>query len=171
MKFTVDRSRSIISAMILGRKVTAMDVAWLRREVFSTGEVSREAADELFEVECAGVDKAPEWADLFVEKITRYAVWDTRPNGVVEDAEAEWLIERADACASVNALALLINVLGEARRAPRWFLDAVRARAARLARRRRSSASVGDSRIEARALFHLLACARDAGVYASLSFP
>ena len=57
MKFTVDRSRSIISAMTLGRKVTAMDVAWLRREVFNGGEVTREAADELFEVERAGVAK------------------------------------------------------------------------------------------------------------------
>ena len=32
MAFKVDRSRSIIGAMILGRRVTAMDVAWLRRE-------------------------------------------------------------------------------------------------------------------------------------------
>src|SRR5271167_2470485 len=78
MAFTVDRSRSIISAMILGRKVTAMDVAWLRREVFADGAVSREGADS---------------------------------------------------CASINALAALVNVLGEAHRAPRWFLDAVRARA------------------------------------------
>ena len=54
MAFTVDRTRSIISAMILGRKVTAMDVAWLRREVFADGAVSREAADELFLVERAG---------------------------------------------------------------------------------------------------------------------
>ena len=59
MAFTVDRSRSIISAMILGRKVTAMDVAWLRREVFADGAVSREAADELFLVERAGVAQTP----------------------------------------------------------------------------------------------------------------
>ncbi len=104
MKFTVDRSRSIISAMILGRKVTAMDVAWLRREVFAEGEVSREAADELFAVERAGVAKGPEWTELFVEMITEHVVWQSRPTGVVSDAQAEWLIERCDGCASVNAL-------------------------------------------------------------------
>ena len=49
--------------------------------------------------------------------------------GIVDEKQAEWLIERADSCASVNALAALVNVLGEAHRAPRWFLDAVRARA------------------------------------------
>jgi hypothetical protein len=129
MKFTVDRSRSIITAMIVGRKVTAMDVAWLRREVFASGEVSRETADELFEVERAGIAKSPEWTDLFVEMITEHVVWESRPTGIISDAQAEWLIEQCDSCASVNALALLVNVLGEAHCAPRWFLAAVRSRA------------------------------------------
>ena len=88
-------------------------------------------ADELFEVERAGVAKSREWTELFVEMITEHVVWQSRPTGVVERAQAEWLIERANACASVNALAALVNVLGEAHRAPRWFLAAVRARAAR----------------------------------------
>jgi hypothetical protein len=129
MAFTVDRTRSIISAMILGRKVTAMDVAWLRREVFMDGAVSREAADELFEVERAGVARTPEWTEMFVEMITEHVVWQSRPTGVVDETQAEWLISSADSCASVNALAALVNVLGEAHRAPRWFLDAVRSRA------------------------------------------
>jgi hypothetical protein len=129
MKFTVDRSRSIISAMILSRRVTAMDVAWLRREVFTGGEVTREAADELFEVERAGVTRGKEWSELFVEMITDHVVWESRPTGVISEAQAEWLIERCDLCSSVNALAVLVNVLSEAYRAPRWFLAAVRARA------------------------------------------
>ena len=41
MPFIVDRSRSIISAMIVGRKVASIDVAWLRREVFADGVVTR----------------------------------------------------------------------------------------------------------------------------------
>ena len=119
MAFTVDWSRSIISAMILGRKVTAMDVAWLRREVFADGAVSREAADELFLVERAGVAQTSAWTELFVEMITEHVVWQSRPTGIVDEKQAEWLIERADSCASVNALAALVNVLGEAHRAPR----------------------------------------------------
>lgn len=131
MKFTVDRSRSIITAMIHGRKVTAMDVAWLRREVFTDGEVTRATADELFEVERAGIAKTSEWTDLFVEMVTEHVVWESRPTGVISEEQATWLINRCDACASVNALAVLVNVLGEAQRAPRWFLAAVRARATR----------------------------------------
>jgi hypothetical protein len=131
MAFTVDRSRTIITAMIHGRRVSAMDVAWLRREVFAGGWVSREAADELFAVERAGLANAPEWTEFFVEMIAEHVVWQARPTGIVDEAQAEWLIARADECASVNALAALVAVLAEAHRAPAWFLAAVRVRAAR----------------------------------------
>jgi hypothetical protein len=131
MPFIVDRSRSIISAMIVGRKVTSLDVAWLRREVFAEGFVTREAAEELFAVERAEIAKAPEWTDLFVEMITEHALWQTRPTGVLNEPQAEWLLEQCDSCMTVNALAALVNVLGEAHRAPGWFLAAVRARAER----------------------------------------
>ena len=129
MCFAIDRSRSIISAMILGRRVTAQDVAWLRREVFADGEVTREAADELFAVARARMDNAPEWTEFFVELITDHVVWQTRPTGIVTDEQAKWLLQRADECKSLEALAALVNVLAEAQRAPQWFVAAVRARA------------------------------------------
>ncbi len=146
MAFIVDRSRTIITAMIHGRRVSAMDVAWLRREVFADGWVSREAADELFAVERAGLANVPEWTEFFVEMIVEHVVWQARPTGIVSTAQAEWLIERADECDSINALAALVAVLGEAHRVPAWFLAAVRARAARGlsgAESARSTASAG----------------------------
>lgn len=130
MYFAIDRSRTIISAMILGRRVSAQDVGWLRREVFAEGEVTRETADELFAVARARMNNAPEWIELFVELITDYVVWQARPTGVVSEEQAEWLLKRADECRSVEALAALVNVLAEAHRAPKWFVVAVRARAA-----------------------------------------
>jgi hypothetical protein len=131
MHFNVDHSRSIISAMIVGRKVTAMDVAWLRREVFADGVATREQVEELFAVERSDIAKAPEWTDFFVETVTDYALWQVRPTGVLDEGMAEWLMTEADSCMTVGALATLVNVLGEAQRAPRWFLAAVRARAQR----------------------------------------
>ena len=129
MCFPIDRSPTIISAMILGRRVSAQDVAWLRREMFADGEVTREAADELFAVAQARMKNAPEWTDLFVELITDYVVWQARPTGVVSNEQAEWLLRKADECGSPEALAALVNVLAEAHRAPQWFVAAVRARA------------------------------------------
>ncbi|MBV8104221.1 MAG: hypothetical protein JO223_06285 [Hyphomicrobiales bacterium] len=130
MCVAIDRSRTIISAMILGRRVTAQDVAWLRREVFGDGEVTREAADELFTVARARMKNAPEWTEFFVEMITDHVVWQSRPTGVVSDPEAEWLIGRADECKTVEVLAALVSILAEAHRAPEWFVAAVKARAA-----------------------------------------
>ena len=129
MGFAIDRSRTIISAMIHGRRVSAQDVAWLRREVFADRVVTREAADELFAVARADMDNAPEWRDFFVEMITEHALQHGDPEGVIGDEQARWLLARADECMSAEALAALVNVLAEAKRVPHWFLAAVRARA------------------------------------------
>jgi hypothetical protein len=128
MGFAIDRSRTIISAMILGRRVTAQDVAWLRREVFAGGAVTREQADELFAVARADMNNAPEWREFFVEMIARHAVRQSEPEGAVSEERAAWLLSRVDECRSVEALAALLNVLAEARSVPEWFLDAGRAR-------------------------------------------
>ena len=108
-----------------------MDVAWLRREVFASGDVSREAADELFAVERAGLANAPEWTEFFVEMIVEHVVWQSGEPGVLGEAEAKWLKERVDACNSANALAALAAALGDARRAPAWLVAAAYARASR----------------------------------------
>ncbi len=118
MGFAIDRSRTIISAMILGRRVSGQDVAWLRREVFAGREVTQEAADELFAVARAGMDNAPEWKEFFVEMITEYVVRQPEPAGVVSEERAAWLLARVDECNSVEALAALINVVAEARKPP-----------------------------------------------------
>ncbi len=128
--FPIDHSRTMISALIHGRKITPMDVAWLRREVFADGRVSRAAAQELFAVARAAIPKCAEWTAFFVEMIAEHSVWQLRPSGVVSETQAEWLIFEADACANVDALAAIVNVLAEAHNAPQWFLAAVRARAA-----------------------------------------
>jgi hypothetical protein len=129
MCVSIDRSRTIISAMVLSRRVTAQDVGWLRREVFADGDVSREAAEELFSVARARMNNAPEWTKLFVELITDHVLWQRRPTGAVSEEDAEWLLAEADECQSLEVLAALVNVLAEAHRVPHWFLAAVRARA------------------------------------------
>jgi len=126
MGFAIDRSRTIISAMILGRRVTAQDVAWLRREVFAGGLVTREEADELFAVARADMNNAPEWRELFVVMIARHVI--RQSDGAVTEERAAWLLSRVDECRSLEALAALVNVLAEARSVPQWLLDAGRAR-------------------------------------------
>jgi hypothetical protein len=128
MAFAIDRSRTIISAMILGRRVTAQDVAWLKREVFANRNVSRESADELFAVVRAEMDNAPEWKEFFVEMIAEHVVRQAEPAGVISEEGAAWLLAHVDECKSLEALAALVNVCAEAHRAPEWFVTAVKAR-------------------------------------------
>ena len=123
--FNVDKSRSIISALIHGGKVRAIDVAWLRREVFADGEVSRDAADELFAVERSNIEKCPEWTEFLAEMITEHVVWQSRPTGVVNEPQAQWLIARADECRSIGAMAAMVNVLVEAHQVPQWLAAAL----------------------------------------------
>ena len=130
MGFAIDRSRTIISAMILGRRVSAQDVGWLRREVFADREVTREAADELFAVVRAAMDNASEWKEFFIEMIAEHVVRQSEPAGVISEERAAWLLARVDECKSVEALAALVNVCAEAHRAPDWFVAAVKERAA-----------------------------------------
>ena len=130
MAFAIDRSRTIISAMILGRRVTAQDVAWLKREVFASGEVTRESADELFAVVRAEMDNAPEWKEFFVDMIAEHVVRQAEPPGVVSDEQAVWLLAPGRRMQVGRGLAALVNVCAEAHRAPDWFVAAAKERAA-----------------------------------------
>ena len=127
----LDRGRAAVLEAAGRGEINAADVAALRREIFEDGFITRDEADALFALDRAAPVKCPEWTAFFVEAVTDHVVWQSRPSGVVNEAQGEWLVARADACANVCALAALVNVLAEAHSAPLWFLAAVRARAAR----------------------------------------
>src|ERR1700722_16657956 len=92
MAFNVDWSRSISTALVEGGKVWAREAAGLRREIFPDGGVPRDAADELFAVERSNIAKCPEWTEFLAEMTTEHVVWQSRPTGVVDESQAEWLI-------------------------------------------------------------------------------
>ena len=105
-----------------------MDVAWLRREIFVDGFVTPEQAEELFDVERSGVARDGAWTALFVDLVTDHVVWQSRPTGIVNETQAEWLLAQADTCKTAAALAALGNILAEAQRVPQWLPGAVRKR-------------------------------------------
>ena len=137
MAFAIDRSRTIISAMILGRRVTAQDVAWLKREVFADRDVSRESADELFAVVRAEMDNAPEWKEFFVDMIAEHVVRQAEPraSSATNAPFGSWL---ASTNASRSRLWRRWSMCAPRRIArPDWFVTAVKERAARGPARRR----------------------------------
>ena len=127
----MDSCRSAIMALVRVAVIDAETIGNLRRFGLNEAGISREEADALFALECAANAKAEAWDDLFIDTITRHCVWDLRPTGVVNEAQAEWLIDAADNARTPNAFAVLVNVLDEAHRVPQWFTAAVKARALR----------------------------------------
>ena len=127
---SIQRGVAAIMALRDRGAVWDCDLEDLRRNVLAGRPVSREEADALFDVECARIEKCPAWTAFFVEVITDHVVWEARPTGVINQAKGEWVIARADQAASLNGLAVLVNILAEAHRTPLWFLATVRARAA-----------------------------------------
>ena len=124
-----DGSRAAIVSLMNKPALTAADVANLRRTVLGDNAVTRDEAEALFALECAPVQKCPEWTAFLVEAVTDHVVWQARPTGVVNTPQAEWLVAQVDRAKSVNALAVLVNVLAEAHRVPMWLGAAARGRA------------------------------------------
>lgn len=124
-----DCARSEIMRLAGQSRVTAVDLGILRAMLSDGKGIAREEAEALFALERSRVHKCAEWTDFFVEAITDHVVWQARPTGVVSTPQAEWLIGEVDRAASINALAILVNVLGEAHRVPAWLPAAARGRA------------------------------------------
>ena len=101
---TLDRGRAAVMEAAAKGEIAPEDVARLRRDIFGDGFITREEADALFALERATNAKCPAWTSFLVEAITDHIVWQSRPTGVVNEAQGEWLVARADEAASLNGL-------------------------------------------------------------------
>ncbi|RVD61889.1 hypothetical protein EN828_17185 [Mesorhizobium sp. M2D.F.Ca.ET.185.01.1.1] len=115
----------IMSAPVAGltskNKISAEDVAMLRREVFADGVVSRGEAEALFALDQSARDKCGEWAPFFVEAVTDYIVHQERPEGYISQENAGWLVRTISRDGMVDSrteLELLVHVLEEAKSSP-----------------------------------------------------
>ena len=98
----------------------------MRQLIEREGGLTRAAAEALFELDRDHRPDGEEWRAFFVETITDYVVWQARPTGKVTGEMAEWLLTQADNSQTLNAFALLVNVLIEAHLVPASLPGAVR---------------------------------------------
>ena len=114
--------RSLPVDEILSRgSIKEADIVRFRRVLHEDGVISPDEAELLFKLNdgCALKDAA--WADLFVEGITDYIVFQERPQGYVTAANSNWLIDRLTRDGKIDTrteLELVVNVLDKARWAP-----------------------------------------------------
>jgi hypothetical protein len=125
----IEERRAALADVCARPAIGRADVQHLRRVVFEDGIVGRQEAECLFALERRLTPDCAEWRDFFIEAIVDHLLCQTRPSAVLNEEKAEWLIAQADGTRSFSAFAILVTVLDEAQRVPRWFAPAVRGRA------------------------------------------
>ena len=114
--------RSLPIDEILARgSIKDSDVGRFRRVLYEDGVISSDEAELLFRLNEGCALKDASWADLFVEGVTDYIVFQERPQGYVTAANAHWLIDRVCKTGAIDSrteLELIVNVIDKARWAP-----------------------------------------------------
>jgi hypothetical protein len=122
--------KALIDAVKATNSIGGAELSQLRDYFTAVAPMTRTEAEALFELDRVIAEKHDDWTSFFVETVTDYIVWQSRPTGLVNGAQAEWLLAQADAGRTLNAFAILVNVLAEADRVPAWLPAAVHGRAA-----------------------------------------
>ena len=125
-----EERRCAISALMRAGTITPESVISLRRLLLAETGINRQEAEALLALERAGFVTCPEWHEFLTEAIVEHMVWELRPSGVLNEEQAEWLVAQCDQARTFTAFSILVTVLNEAHRVPRWFVPAVRGRAA-----------------------------------------
>ncbi len=107
-------SHSLVDDLIAKGSVDADDVLRLRKTMFQDGLIDRREAEQVFAIDAACTEKAPEWSAFFVDALTDHVVWKVEPKKYVSDEKADFLIGhilRNGKVDSETELELLINVV------------------------------------------------------------
>ncbi len=127
----LDRRRMALVSIEREGGIDADLVRRLRFDLFRGDALTQDEADALFSIERAVRPDCREWRDFFIDAIVDFLLWQQRPSGVLNEAQAEWLMSRADSTKTLTAFATLVATLEEAHRTPGWFAAAVRGRVAK----------------------------------------
>ena len=114
------RPDAVASILAVG-SISRDDVARLRAEVFRDGIVSRDEAEQMFDLNDRCTHNDPAWIAFFVESLTDHLVWRTEPHGHVSDENARFLIERIRKDGRIDSRAefeLLVTVIDRAETCP-----------------------------------------------------
>ncbi len=102
-------------------RLTSVDVLALRKEFFPDGVISAEEAEAVFRLDAACPVRDSSWAQFYVDALTDYYLWQSKPRGYVSDEQARELIDHI-ACdgsiAETSEMELLVNIIHWATEVP-----------------------------------------------------
>jgi hypothetical protein len=112
---------SVVDAIVAKGSITDADVLALRRDCYSDSKISKEEAAKLFEINDKCQSHAIAWSQFFTEALSDFVVHQMKPEGYVDEINAEWLITHIDVdgkLESFNELELLIEIFEKAKSVP-----------------------------------------------------
>ena len=121
-----ENPRLLIDRIKNSGKITASDVAALRRLFFEDGVISELEAEMLFELNDAITSKHGLWDVFFVEALTDFLVHQAHPRGYVTARQGRWLIANISRDGLVEhetELELLIEVIDKSRWSPPFLVE------------------------------------------------
>lgn len=84
--------REFVDRVMDRRAIDDEDVRMLQREILRDAVLNREVLDVLIALDRAVSAKSPRFADLLVALTVDFAVWESRPTGLVDSDKAHWLV-------------------------------------------------------------------------------
>ena len=109
---------ALVARIIDDGQVDLDEALDFEREVFEDGVIERTEADAAFAINdaCTDGNNHPEWERVFVRTVSAYVLEDDVTPGVVDDNEAEYLIENIEGDGVVDGVerALLVNIQAQA---------------------------------------------------------
>ena len=85
--------QDFIESLSAKGRITSEDVLKLRRGVFPDGAIDRREAEAVFHLDRTCAEKDPVWTRFYVDVLTDYFVWQSKPRGTVDDELARFLID------------------------------------------------------------------------------
>ncbi len=116
--------REVAMAVLQKPDLNAGDIQAISGYLFETGIASREEAELLFAADRSITAHVEGWRAFFIEAVTDFIVWQTRPTGRVTESDTDWLIACLGDTPSTNGRALLFRLLGEAHDMPIRLVEA-----------------------------------------------
>lgn len=117
--------REFIEGVVENKRITAVDVRHLQRNVLEDGLASREEAEALLALDRT-LDADDSWGDALVSLLVDYVVWGARPTGKVPAQDARWLASVLDVGGPTpNAMQVAYAVIEEAQEIDQALLDFV----------------------------------------------
>jgi hypothetical protein len=117
--------REFIESVVENKRITAVDVRHLQRNVLEDGVASRDEAEALLALDRT-LDADESWGEALVSLLVDYVVWGARPTGKVTAQDARWLASVLDVGGpTANAMQIAYAVIEEAQDIDEALLDFV----------------------------------------------